>query len=262
LRQPGSNAKRSLNEHRVQRQDLVLDMKIVAWNCQGAFRKKADRIAGYRPDLAVISECEHPDKLDFAHDIEAPSTAVWFGDNKAKGIGVFSYTGAKFKLHKNYSPSIRYCIPIRVTGALTFNLLAIWAMPNQQNGKLGYIGQVYQAVEKYRRFIGQRDTVLIGDWNSNKLWDRTHRIGNHSQVVAKLADRNIVSVYHQYFGEDQGKEKINTLYMQRKRKKGFHVDYCFVPRTWMNRLVAFSIGSFDDWSALSDHSPIFAEFGP
>lgn len=35
-------------------------MKIVTWNCQGAFRRKAAPIAQFRPDLAVIQECEAP----------------------------------------------------------------------------------------------------------------------------------------------------------------------------------------------------------
>lgn len=241
---------------------VQLPLKIVAWNCQGAYRKKAGPIGRYRPDIAVISECEHPDKLDFGSEAAAPTTTLWLGDDPAKkGIGIFSYTSFKLKLSKHYSPSIRYCIPIIASGAVTLNLIAIWAMPHPPAPKLGYIGQIYRALEEYRKFIAHRDTVLIGDWNSNVIWDSIARVGNHSQVVAHLAERQIVSVYHQHFGETQGEEKVNTLYMQRKRDKGYHVDYCFVPRNWMTRLVAFSVGSFEEWSPFSDHSPIFAEFG-
>jgi len=166
-------------------------MKFVAWNCQGAFRKKAKLIAQYAPDIAVISECEHPDRLHFESGIEPPITRLWFGDSETKGVGIFSYTGVNLELHKNYKPSIRYCIPIVATGNLNLN---------------------------------------------------------------------IVSVYHAHFQEAFGEETVSTLYMQRKREKGYHVDYCFVPQAWIKRVTFFSVGSFDDWSSLSDHSPIFVEF--
>jgi len=234
-------------------------MKLIAWNCQGAFRKKAKYIADYKPDIAIISECEHPDRLHFENDTEPPTSYLWFGDNQVKGIGIFSYSGANFELYEGYDPSIRYCIPIRVFGRWNFNLIAIWAM-NHADRRLSYIGQIYSAVEKYADFIKPDETVLLGDWNSNKQWDDFARHGNHSQVVAKLAAKGITSVYHAYFQEPFGEETIDTFYLYRKRGKGYHMDYCFVPETWLERLKVCSVGSFDDWSSFSDHSPIFAEF--
>lgn len=38
-------------------------MKLVTWNCQGAFRKKYALIADLSPDLAVIQECEAADTV-------------------------------------------------------------------------------------------------------------------------------------------------------------------------------------------------------
>jgi len=234
-------------------------MKLVAWNCQGAFRKKAGLIAEYAPDIAVISECEHPDRLRFDSGIKPPTACLWFGDSPTKGIGIFSYTGVNLKLHRSYQPAIRYCIPIVATGRLNLKLVAIWAM-HHKNRQLSYVGQIYRALEAYRRFIRQDETILMGDWNSNTQWDTNSRIGNHSQVVAQLAVDHIVSVYHTYFQEAFGDETVSTLYMQRKREKGYHVDYCFVPQAWIKRLTFFSVGSFEAWSSLSDHSPLFAEF--
>jgi exonuclease III len=233
-------------------------MKIVTWNCQGAYRKKAALIAQFKPDIAVIQECEACEKLLFKPDVPHPSTKLWFGDGGNKGIGIFSYTNLNFELC-DYDKSIKHCIPIRVTGRFNFNLIAVWAMGHQDR-KLSYIAQVFLAVEKYRDFIRQQDTVLIGDFNSNKQWDTTPRIGNHSNVVGALAAEDIFSVYHEYFREQQGEETQNTFFLYRKQDRGFHIDYCFVPGKWMNQIKAVSVGSYEEWGQVSDHSPLFVEF--
>jgi exodeoxyribonuclease-3 len=38
-------------------------MKLLTWNCAGAFSKKTGQLAEFNPDLAVIEECERPEKL-------------------------------------------------------------------------------------------------------------------------------------------------------------------------------------------------------
>ena len=35
-------------------------MKIITWNCNGAFRKKYDFLNNFDWDIAVIQECENP----------------------------------------------------------------------------------------------------------------------------------------------------------------------------------------------------------
>src|SRR5512138_353294 len=104
-------------------------MKLAAWNCQGAYRRKARPVARFRPDIAVICECESPDRLRFEPGIRQPASALWVGDRAAKGIGIFSYTNLRFELYNGYDPSIQFCIPLRVLGGEPLNLLAIWAMP-------------------------------------------------------------------------------------------------------------------------------------
>jgi len=38
-------------------------MRLVTWNCQGGFHRKAQAIESLHPDLAIIQECECPDRL-------------------------------------------------------------------------------------------------------------------------------------------------------------------------------------------------------
>lgn len=238
---------------------MALKLRLVTWNCNGAYRRKAQAVAMYKPDLAVIQECESLERLKFIKEIPFPSAGIWFGNNLNRGVGIFSYTGLEFELYQPYHESIKYCIPIKVTGRFNFNLLAIWAMAHQDR-QLSYIGQIFQALEVYRSFIKQAETVLIGDFNSNKIWDRPSKIGHHSRVVEELEKEGIVSAYHAYFNEAQGVETQPTFYLYRNQAKRYHLDYCFVPKQWISKLRSVSVGAYAEWRSLSDHSPLFIEF--
>jgi exodeoxyribonuclease-3 len=98
--------------------------------------------------------------------------------------------------------------------------------------------------------------VLAGDLNSNKIWDAERLVGNHSDVVKILAERGLVSGYHEFFGEAQGAESRPTIYFYRHADRPFHIDYIFIPREWAPRLKAVDIGGYERWSKLSDHCPV------
>ena len=63
-----------------------------------AFRKKADFILSYKPDILIVPECEHPGKLKFNRNTPVPTDILWNGTNQNKGLGVFSYSKYKFRL--------------------------------------------------------------------------------------------------------------------------------------------------------------------
>lgn len=234
-------------------------MRIITWNCQGAFRRKAEPIARFRPDIAVIQECECPERWRFPAHVPQPTTCLWFGERATKGIGILSYTDLSFALHPPYDPDIRYCIPLRVMGPkLDLHMLAVWAM-NHPDPKLSYVGQIAQAVTRYREFISAKETLIVGDFNSNKQWDRKPRIGNHSWLVDTLRQYGLVSTYHQWSGEAQGEETAKTFYMYRKQEKVYHIDYCFIPHSWLERLTAVVVGDHQQWLSMSDHMPLLLE---
>ncbi len=236
-------------------------MKLVTWNCQGAFRNKAEFILNLQPDILVIQECEHPDKLKFASMDSKPNDIYWYSDGGKKGIGIFSYSNYKFELLPNFNPEFRYIIPLRVIGHnQEFILFAIWAMNNKENHEARYIGQIWLAINYYKNLLGN-STILIGDFNSNKIWDYKDRVGTHSDVVNCLTDRNIQSVYHNYFSTEQGKERHPTLYMYRKEEKSYHIDYCFASEDFLDKLKEVEVGKYEEWTLHSDHSPLSIKFG-
>lgn len=235
-------------------------MRIITWNCQGAFRRKAERIAPGAPDIAVIQECERPERLKFPPHVAEPATVLWFGERDAKGLGIFSYTGLRFTVDDAYDPTIRYCIPLHVHGLTQpLKLLAVWAMAHP-DPKLSYVGQIVQALPRYQRFLSQGETLAVGDFNSNACWDKRPRIGNHTWVVTTLAQHGLTSLYHEQTGEAHGEESRMTWFMHRKQKFAYHIDYCFAPRAWLPRVRRFDVGEFEEWIPHSDHMPLLAEF--
>lgn len=235
-------------------------MKLITWNCQGAFRKKAETILLQRPDILVVQECEHPDKLKFSSTTQLPNDIYWYSDGGKKGIGIFSYSDYKFEILPEFNPTFRYIIPLVVTGyGHTFTLLAVWAMNNKENPEARYIGQVWFAINYYKNLIGN-STILIGDFNSNKIWDYKDRVGNHSDVVINLAKTNIHSVYHKHFNIEQGKENHPTFFLQRNKNKPYHIDYCFASEDLYCKVKNIEIGTYENWITHSDHTPITINF--
>jgi len=224
-----------------------------------AFRKKADFILAHKPDILIVPECEHPDKLKFNTETPKPTDILWFGMNRNKGIGIFSYTKFKFKLLNTHNPNLRMIIPIGVTGGkYDFTLYAIWANnPGDPDGQ--YIEQVWKAIQHYDQDLNNT-TILIGDFNSNSIWDRKHRESNHSNVVKFLESKDIFSSYHLFHKQIQGKEKHPTLYMYRHQDKPYHIDYCFVSKDIARKIKSVEIGDFDFWSKHSDHVPVIVTF--
>ena len=235
-------------------------MKIVTWNCNMAFRKKADIILSHNPDIIVVPECECLDKLKFNVDSRKPTDKLWFGANPHKGLGIFSYSKYRFRLLDFHNPAFRTIIPVEVTGGMfDFILFAIWANnPTDPDGQ--YIEQVWKAIHYYDNYLNKTPVILIGDFNSNTIWDRKYRKGNHSSVVKVLESRNILSTYHLFHKQKQGREKHPTLYMYRHKDKPYHIDYCFASKDIAKRIKSVEIGEFDFWIKYSDHVPVIITF--
>jgi exonuclease III len=225
-----------------------------------AFRKKADIILSQKPDVLIVPECEHPDKLKFKTDTPKPNDMLWFGSNQNKGLGVFSYCDLRFKLLDIHNPKLRMIIPIAISGGqYDFTLYAIWAN-NPDDPEEQYIEQVWKAIHYYEQQLSNKHIMLVGDFNSNTIWDRKHRASNHSNVVKFLEEKGIYSSYHLYYKQVQGKEQHPTLYMYRHKDKPYHIDYCFISSDMVDILQSVEIGDYDFWAPYSDHVPVIVTF--
>lgn len=235
-------------------------MKIITWNCNMAFRKKAEFILACKPDIVVVPECEQPEKLKFAPGIALPNDILWHGANQHKGLGIFSYSKYKLKLLDCHNPDFKNILPIAVTGGkIDFILFAVWANnPADKDG--AYVTQVWKAIHYYDALLRKKKIILAGDFNSNTIWDNPKREGNHSAVVKKLASKNIFSTYHTFHQQTPGKEMHPTQFMYRHQDKPYHLDYCFASSFFIEKLTNVEIGQYKDWTQFSDHKPVLVTF--
>ncbi len=234
-------------------------MKIVSWNCNGAFRKKFDALLGFDADILIIQECENPAE---SKDLEYKNWAnnyLWIGDNKNKGLGVFAKKQISLKAldwSNNYKDhSVKYFLPCLINN--DFQLLAVWAHQNS-SPNFGYIGQFWKYLQVNKSNF--KKIIIAGDLNSNSIWDEWDRWWNHSDVIKELEEINIKSLYHKYFNEEQGKETKPTFFLQRNPSKPYHIDYCFTSKEISSNLKKVEIPDFSNWKRFSDHVPVIITF--
>ena len=244
-------------------------MKIATWNCNGALRKKLPEVDALDADLLIIQECEDPQfykkqYLDWAGDY------LWIGTNKNKGIGVFPKKGNRITLlhwHGSFTikglseshnsvhwstTDLRLFLPFSVNDRL--KILAVWTKGSDKEA-FGYVGQLWKYLQLHGKDLSGPASMIIGDLNSNAIWDKDDRWWSHSGVVAELADLGIYSLYHKLRNEEQGQEVEPTFFLQRKLGKPYHIDYAFAS----NDLASdcnIVVGNPSDWLHLSDHMPL------
>lgn len=227
-------------------------MKIVTWNCNGAFRRKYQRISAMDADIYVIQECEKPlasmpDYQDWA------GAHLWAGQIASKGIGVFVKNGLSLAALDWPNYGLQQFLPARIDGRM--NLLAVWTKNDPVN-RMGYIGQFWQYLQHHSS-LWNDETIICGDFNSNAIWDKRGRHWNHSECVNLLAELGLNSCYHSSTREEHGNETQPTLYMQRNLAKPYHVDYIFARQaTVPSQSNVTLVGRAEDWLDVSDHMPI------
>ena len=220
-----------------------------------AFRKKWEQLLRYKPDILVIQECEHPDKYKDIEKIPGVSDFLWVGDNPNKGVAVISFGNITLKIADEYNPDFKYILPVEVSGGFNFRLWAVWAMPVKNNKRDSYVGQIWLAMMHYQSLSLNR-TILIGDFNSNAIWDKEKKPINHSLLVNFLQEKGIESLYHLQSGALHGEELEPTFFLVKNRNKPYHLDYCFCSRDLLNKRCSISVGKYDDWIKFSDHMPL------
>jgi hypothetical protein len=228
-------------------------VRVVTWNCcRGSFAKNRPLLDSLVPDIAIIQECARP-----LHESDA---CLWFGDNPLLGIAVTAVAPYRLRRLPPLDDVPKFVVPIAVSGPVEFTMLAVWSKDKQL---FRYVRAVVKAVEMYRGLIETSPTLLIGDLNSNAIWDKGHpRDLNHSSLVKNLAALGMASAYHAFHNEQQGAETRPTFYLQKNEQRPYHIDYCFVPEVWLQRVRRVDVGKFDYWKAFSDHCPMLVEIAP
>lgn len=229
-------------------------MKIITWNCNGAFRRKYNLLDRFGADVLVIQECEDPARSTSEYRNWA-SNYLWIGENKNKGLGVFVLKGQRMEFLDWEAERLQLFLPVRIDGSM--NLIAIWT--KQAGSKhFSYIGQLWKYLQRHKGKIARAGTILCGDFNSNAIWHDHECWWNHLDVVRELEEINIHSLYHKVENEQQGEETQPTLYMHRKIERPYHIDYVFVHESLMESDYTVNVGKAQEWLEKSDHMPVIA----
>ncbi len=225
-------------------------MRLGTWNCcSGPLDTKLNAAKCLAADILVIPECPKLSKES--------SQELWFGDNPRKGIAVIADPEIVLERIELDFELPLYVVPIQVHTPLPFLLLAVWA---KNEGADQYVRGVVRAVRLCEGLIQSQPTVMLGDFNSNSIWDSSHPKGfNHSSLVSQLFSYGLESSYHTYYSEQQGQESRATYFMYRHKNRPFHIDYGFIPTSWSAALSNVKVGSYEEWAEVSDHMPLIID---
>lgn len=233
-------------------------MRLITWNCKGAFHRKHDLIAALRPDVLVVPESAKLSSVAQTLGSTPVRSFEWMGENPRKGLAVVSYGDYSLQLHPSYDSRFRWIVPLVVTGPVSFVLFAVWTLPVPKNHS--YVQPLFDAFNHYESLIGASEMVWAGDFNANFVFDEESRKYKFRDFVALLQRNGLHSLYHQQRACDHGEESDKTFYQYHHADKGYHIDYVFAPPRLHPHGFDVSIGSHADWSKSSDHAPVVCEF--
>src|SRR5260370_10349500 len=222
-------------------------MRIVSWNCNMGFEKKRDVVMSLKPDILVLQECSAKDIAN----TDAPFKH-WVGSHNNKGMAIIGFANHEYIIDSSYTEEWPWCIPVRVED-VPLHILGLWACVKDQ--RLRYVRVTQQAIDYYARFLSMSPMIVIGDFNSNTIWDRLHRERSHSELVEKLGRLGLVSVYHTLRDEIQGQEVTPTQFIYRNLANSYHPDFAFVSKA-ISRSCELIIGNPSEWIHKSDHMPL------
>ena len=220
-------------------------MRIVAWNCRrGPLAVKRAALAALDADVVVLSEAPRPKA--------AEPDLLWFGTGK---FGVAVAAREPFRVTPFPQQIVPCVYPVAVDGPERFTLLAVWTWPAPS-----YREALMNGLLAYHDL--PRPWVVAGDFNGNVCFDRPRQKLKWRDSFDRLEAAGLVSSYHTFAGATPGAEPVPTHYFRTHRDEPFHIDYCYVPAAWMDRVESVDIAPFEAFASLSDHRPITVTVRP
>lgn len=215
-----------------------------------AYATKQQAVLSLQPDALIIQECSEKDIKE-----SGATFYHWVGHNPHKGLAVLGFGNHVYSIDPSYTDAYPWFIPLRIDD-MQLAVLAVWS--HVKNRQERYVRVTHKAIDHYKMFLENNSSIIMGDFNSNTIWDRNYRRQSHTDLVEKLEQINLNSVYHYQTQEVQGGEKIATLYMYRHKDKGYHIDYAFVSKDLLDK-AQLIIPDPTFWLTRSDHIPLILD---
>lgn len=217
-------------------------MRLVTWNCdRGTVAERLTRLSSLEASVVALQECRRPES--FAAGV------VWRGTLEEQGVATIGrgLAATEIPLPGQFPATV---LPVLVSGPVPFILVNVWTLPTPT-----YEEYALKAASISVASLGaELPTVLIGDFNASPAIRYQRKTA--AEMMRRLRDEfGLVSAYHAHHQVEPGCERDATLFHRWKPDCRFHVDYCFVPETWIKSIQDVRVGSFDEWED-SDHRPL------
>ena len=236
-------------------------MRIVTWNCRvGKFREKARYVEPLQPHILAVQEVEPLDNFPVLAGESQPrfrERAVC-PSYPRRGIGMFSYNDAVTikpvdlpdPLDLSSFAFRRYTVDFN---DLHFHMIAVW--PYATKIRLNSYRQAHQGLEKHRDWILESPTIVLGDFNQSRKIK-----GDGWKSLVKLTnDLGLTSAYHEHFKQEFGEESSPTYFHLGDELNPFHLDYCFLPKQWVQYITSVEVKPYDQYKGISDHVPLIVD---
>jgi exonuclease III len=229
-------------------------VRLVTWNCRvGGYRYKSEHMARLRPDVLVVQEVEAIDNVLLFGGDNQPTYRDRIADpSSPRGLGIFSYTDTAIRPVDVSDPMGFRRYEVR-RGDLVFQIVGTWTWATKSSNTS--YKQVHDGIRRNSDWMRQRSTVILGDFNNNESYNGV----TWRELLGLLSPLGLVSAYHHHFDEPHGKETRPTHFHGGKETSPFHLDYCFVPNAWTQKIKTVHVGGYNEWRGISDHVPLIVD---
>ena len=222
-------------------------MRVTSWNCSRGAKTDGSLalLAPLRAELVALQECRRPAAED--------ASVIWRGADPHQGAAVVS-TSPALPIEAIEIPSLYpTVVPVVVQAPQPFVFVGVWTHPP-------YNAVAWEAMTACVAAADGMPVVAAGDFNSSPSVVGQER--ESPRFLQRMRDEfGLVSAYHHVHGEAPGSETRATHYHQWNESRPFHLDYCFLPETWLGHLAGVEVGSFAAWPQ-SDHRPLTVDLTP
>ncbi len=200
-------------------------MELVTWNCAMALQKKLQKFLTLGADIMVIQECSRA----FIKQINRSEgwSSAWFGKNPNKGLAVL--VRAPWIIREARALKPKWAAKLVVDGPTSIELFPVWACKGDSPAE-EYIGQIHLLLDIIEQTPLSPFTIVVGDFNSNSIWDSEDGTNNHSAAVDRFRELGLESAYHVFSGDSQGAERRPTHWHKKNKDAAYHIDYAFLSR--------------------------------
>ena len=223
-------------------------VRFITWNCRsGSIDHRMAQLAEYRPDVVFLQEC-----------VPAVRRPCTYRVNAQKGIAlVCASPGFRLSALARNSNAGRASVAASVVGDGAFSVVGIWGqLPN-------YVADVLRTLEAHARRLRRGRTIVMGDFNSGVALrgEQSLSVG-HRRILDTCSALGLASAYHAFHRIEHASEKHATYYHQFKLTQPWHIDYCFVPTSWLAGVRSVQVLDGDTWASHSDHRPLIVDVVP